>query len=411
MPLRQHSFFARPSIWLGGFGVLLVSVLCACGGGGVSSTPVVTTQSASLPAAIATGCIAQSGAAQTATLPAAGGVSGSISLGATATGGACLGVTVATGADATLSATRTTTATRRSATATATAAPSPLPPALAQVSLTNTYTGNLTWVAMTLQLPPGTVPAGQYPATITSTNDIDGTVDTSVANFTVTVSATGQAVVTGPSASHVLAILAADTTGVLAIYPPGTVLPTPSQLPLTTPSPTPSASGTPTASPSPTASPTTAPTQAPSSSPTVVPTTAALMLSISPKGCIDAGNTGPTFSYTATVSAPPPSGAVYLYHFFPSALYASRWTVTVSPVTINSPTYGPLSTSNTASITAPIYATVNDITGESGGMEVSVFYYYPSVGSYYAVQDSTGHTLYAASTIAAGTITCANIGF
>jgi hypothetical protein len=157
---------------------------------------------------------------------------------------------------------------------------------------------------MTLQLP-GTIPPGQYPATITTTLEIDGTVDTTVANFTVTVSTSGQAIVTGPGAAQALAILAADTTGVLSIYPPGTVLPTPSQLPLTTPSPSPSTS--PTTSPSPTASPTVAPT--PTAVPSSTATAAAFKIALSPSACVDAGNTGATFGYQAFPNTPLPAGS------------------------------------------------------------------------------------------------------
>jgi hypothetical protein len=209
-----------------GLSLALVVSLAACGGVGSNapSAPV-----ASLPAAVAQRCIAPATQAQTVALPAAGGVTGTISIGPVATASsACERVTLATGSDASLAVSATTAASvARAAVRTAqeraqSESPVPAQP-LAQVELTNAYSGNLTWASVTLQLPAGSVPAGQYPATITTTIVLgDGQISTSVKNFTVTVNASGQAIVTGPSVASALAVLGADTTGLLSIYPAGT---------------------------------------------------------------------------------------------------------------------------------------------------------------------------------------------
>lgn len=69
-----------------------------------------------------------------------------------------------------------------------------------------------------------------------------------------------------------------------------------------------------------------------------------------------------------------------------------------------------MTTSNSASITAPIYATINDLTGEESGMQVSAFVYNTAVGSISPVYNTTGYRYYATAVIAAGTITCAGLG-
>jgi hypothetical protein len=273
MQISSPRFFTSSALSLA-----VVVALVACGGGGSNapSAPV-----ASLPAAVAQRCIAPAMQAQTVALPAAGGVTGTISIGPVATASnACERVTLATGSDASLAVSATTAAsvTRAEVRAAQERAQSESPvPAqpLAQVELTNAYSGNLTWASVTLQLPAGSVPAGQYPATITTTIVLgDGQISTSVKNFTVTVNASGQAIVTGPSVASALAVLGADTTGLLSIYPAGTVLPSPSPAPLEseTPSPTPTTSA---GTPAPTTPPTTKPTATPTPTATPLPTPSA----------------------------------------------------------------------------------------------------------------------------------------
>jgi hypothetical protein len=246
-----------------------LTALCSCGGG---STPARLPPEARLSSAVATGCIYPGTQGQTVALPSAGGVSGTISIGAAAQASAtCDAITLATGGDATLSAAATSvrsdSANGRSLDAAA------APPPLAQVQLTNVYSGQLTWVAITLNLPSGSIPAGHYPATITTTFDLgDGQVSTSVANFTITVAADGTAVVTGPSVGMSLAVLNANTTGLLSIYPAGTVLPSPTPVPSASPTPTATPSGGPSATPSPTPTASVSPTPAPTATPVATST-------------------------------------------------------------------------------------------------------------------------------------------
>jgi hypothetical protein len=199
-------------------------------------------------------------------LPAAGGVSGTINIGGVAAASTtCLNVTLATGTDA--SGTGTTPASALVRRRRALASTPTLPQPLVDVSLTNTYTGDLHEFFMTIQLPPGSVPAGQYPATISTTVELgDGQSQTTFQLFTVNVSESGKTVVTGTSfaggGGGALAILGADTTGTLAIYPMGTVLPTPQPYETEgpTPTPTPIPSIAPTATPTATAAPSPTPT-------------------------------------------------------------------------------------------------------------------------------------------------------
>lgn len=258
--MRRVDFLRSNPAWAPAIGTALALSACS---GSATTTLGGSPRAAELPAAIATGCIYPSVQTQTAQLPSAGGVSGTINIGGVAQASTtCLTVTVATGADASASATSVESSLARRRLASTPAVPQPL----LEIALTNTYTGDLHEFFMTLQLPPGSVPAGKYPATITSTVDLgDGQVQTEFKLFTVTVSASGQAVVTGTSfaagGGGALAVLSADTTGTLAIYPIGTVLPTPEPYPTEGPSPTPTP--IPTLTVAPTATPTATPTPNP----------------------------------------------------------------------------------------------------------------------------------------------------
>jgi hypothetical protein len=232
--------------------------------------PVSAAPTAALPAAVATGCIGASAASQTTPLPAAGGVTGTVTVGAVAgAANACaLAVTVATGGDATLTSTVALASARRTASTAAT----PLPTPLAQVELSTTTT-TATWLAVSLTVP-SSVPAGTYPATITTTIDLgEGQTYTTTTNYTITVASNGTAAITGLNVT-----LGQYSAGLLTIYPAGTVLPTPSAAPSpsATPTATPTATATPTSAPS--ATPT--PTPSPSPTPTTVATTAADCLTV-----------------------------------------------------------------------------------------------------------------------------------
>ena len=367
---------------------LLASLLAACGGSSVSPGRAP----AALSAARATGCITPSAAAQTTALPAAGGVTGTISIGPFATASStCVGVTLATGADATLtSGTTIALAARRRALA-ATVAPQ----ALAQVELSNTTNVQLTWASVTLELPANAVPAGSYPATITTTVDLgDGQTTTSVANFTITVTTDGRAVVTGPSLSKALAVLTADTSGVLSIYPAGTVLPT--QTPVPTESETPSASPSSSASASaaPTVRPSVAPTVKPTATPSAAPTSTAnpvgftADIAIEPSTCVQFPASGGTQQYTISVGASPPSGFTFVYGWIGidgSSLTPPTETVSGYP---DGQEYDG-SPGNTATLTVgPAY-------GAGAGVNVELFIMAkagpPYYGQIYPVDDSSGN--------------------
>jgi hypothetical protein len=262
--INSRAMMAGP-FRLAAFGVLAVAAAavsaCSNDGPGVKVRPP---QTASFPAAVATGCIAPSGQTQTVPLPSAGGLSGTITVGAfSGSSSSCLAITVATGADATL------TGAPASAKRSVLTAASPLPSPLAQIDLNNTVS-NVTWLAVTFQLQsPAVVPAGNYPATITTTVDLgDGQVLTTVANYSLAVAANGTASIVGP-----IAQLNVNTTGLLTIYPVGATLPTPT--PSQSPSASPTASASASASPSTTPAPSAAPSATPSAtpSPTAMPST------------------------------------------------------------------------------------------------------------------------------------------
>jgi hypothetical protein len=218
---------------------------------------------ASLPAAIARGCIQTDASSQTIALPSAGGVTGTITMGSVGAATGCpVSVTVATGADATLTAKTAlvSSSTRRADDATAT--PAPLPTPLAQVDLSSQAT-SASWLAITFTLP-ASVPAGRYPATVTTTVDLgEGQTYSQVMNYTLIVSPNGTAALTGINVTF-----GQYSSGLLAVYPQGTVLPQPSPVPSASASATPSPAPSVSASAAPTATPTTAPTATPVASAT-----------------------------------------------------------------------------------------------------------------------------------------------
>jgi hypothetical protein len=390
------------------FSFIAFGTLCACGGssGSTPNSPIV------LPAASAEGCIYPATQAQTVALPTAGTVSGTISVGALATAShTCLAVTLATGADATLtSGTIGADAAHRRALAT-----SVVPPPLVSVELSNTYDGQLTWATVTLQLPAGSVPAGSYPATITTTVVLgDGQTSTSVANFTVTVSSSGKAIVTGPSLTQALAVLTADTTGVLSIYARGTVLPTPTPVGVesASPSPTPASSPSPTAPPTaiPTATPTAAPTLTPTPRPTATPVPGAYTatISLTPGGgtCIQYGNDATTQVFTTNVSNAPPAGVTLYYEWQSSA---GGTIVVPPPTTMNQGAI--IGLQNTLTFTS-LSLPQGTLGGVGGGISVLLLRNDPTGGGIpIPVLQPSGAYNSAQVVIAEGLVTCASEGY
>ncbi len=389
--------------------------LVACGGssGTTPSSPTV------LSAAVARGCVYPSTQAQTTAIPAAGGVSGTISLGAFAnSSSSCIAITVATGADATLAvnakAVSAVSSVRR-----ADATSSPLPPPITQIELSNTSAGNVTWTTVTLQLPTASFPAGQYPATIaTQSISGDGELTTSVANFTVTVSSTGQAVVKGPGLTHVLGIVLSGTTGLLSIYPAQTVLPTAtptgveSASPSPSPTPTPAQSPTPVPSPTPTAAPTLTPTPRPTATPVPGAYTATVTLAPGNGSCVQFDADSTTQLFTADVSDAPPPGTTLYYAWQHS--FGGTWTI---PGTIFSVPDG-AGDLLTAGLQPTITLVTPDLTqgslsGEGGGLDLSLFVTIasnPNAG-FVRVLQPDGTPAFAQVVIAAGAVTCASEGY
>jgi hypothetical protein len=398
--------------------VLVVAFLTGCSASTTTVAPVAEPQ---LATASATKCLYPSTSAQTVALPSAAGVTGTISIGALpVTSSTCLGVTLATGADAVSGDTSSPGASTADARQRDEATPQPaLPAPIASISLTNAYTGNLTWAAVTLNIPAGSVPAGSYPARIVSTLDLaDGQQETSFKNFTVVVSASGAVAIVAPPGSNILAILAADTTGTLTIYPRGTVLPTPAPIPTETPTPiaTATASASPSPSASPTATPIASPTPPPASSPTPTPapftpgfvTLPGVAVSLSPGSCINTGMSGGTYLYEASVSAPPPAGTSYIYAWSALALQPA-FTVIVPPPTQNLQ-YG-IGGGPKAQVVVPAFGDTGQ-TGESGAMVVQLYLQGTEV-PYYGINvvlDENGNRVAKGSVIAAGSVTCASLG-
>jgi hypothetical protein len=412
--LKRAAYF-RAAVFVASF--LASGSLVACGGssGSTPSSPTV------LSAAEATGCLYPSTQAQTTAIPTAGGVSGTISLGAFASASSsCIAITVATGADATLAvnakAVSAVSSVRR-----ADATSSPLPPPITQVELSNTSAGNVTWTTVTLQLPPTSFPAGQYPATIaTQSISGDGELTTSVATFTVTVSSTGNAVVKGPGLTHVLGIILSGTTGLLSIYPAQTVLPTATPVAVESASPSPSPSSTPTPAQSPTPVPSPTPTAAPTLTPTPRPTatlvpgayTATVTLAPGNGSCVQFDADSTTQLFTADVSDAPPPGTTLYYAWQHS--FGGTWTI---PGTIFSVPDG-AGDLLTAGLQPTITLVTPDLTqgslsGEGGGLDLSLFVTIasnPNAG-YVRVLQPDGTPAFAQVVIAAGAVTCASEGY
>jgi hypothetical protein len=389
------------------FGTLAVGLsltLAACGGGSATLSPRIVP----LSTAIARGCVYPSTSAVTTALPTAGGVGGTIGVAAVAqASAACSAVTVATGADATLTPSTARLSTNAADRRTVQAA-SQLPTPLAQISLTNEYNGTLPWTTLTLTVPTISLPPGVYPATISAPLE-DGQIFTQ--NYTITIDASGNSTLHGSLAGGSLVTLGAGATGVLSIYPAGTVLTSPT--PTATPSPNPSATATatPTATPAPTATPSPAPshapTPAPTTSPTPVSTTASV--SISPNACIDAGSNGATINYTATVSGGPtlPNGTIYEYGWGQTA-EEPAYGLTVPPPSAN---YGNtniiVGPADTATVTVPSFGQFG-LVGESGG--VVVYLFTNGAGLLQYVEQPDGSKVVAYDVVEAGTVTCASQG-
>ena len=382
----------REFIRLSTLGVAMIlgtAMLSACGGDSVSAVRQ-NSGSPILLAATATGCVYPSTAIVTTALPSAGGVRGTISIGAVAsTSSTCSPVTVSTGASVLL---RPSSASRSRLATTASTMP------LVQVSLTNSYNGALPWLSLTLSLPTVSVPPGNYPATIAAL--VDGQLVTQ--EFTITVDANGSAIVTPPPTGSVLVTLAANETGVLAIYPMGTTFPTPSP------------TGTPTMTPSPipvpTASPTTTPVPTASPMPTPVPTATSTVysVSISPSTCIDAGNNAPTLTYTVKASpATPPAGFTYYYGWGA----ADIGVVTEQAPIFTSYEGNPVSTATAATVKVNTFPATGQ-TGEGNYMGVVLYLgdnNHPGERNYInrALNENGPPAVQALAPIAAGNTTCA----
>ena len=385
--------------------VLALSLLNACGGGStVNSTPVAVV--ASLPAAIANDCIPANAQAQTSMLPAAGGVTGTVSVGALpASSSTCASVTLATGADATLAITNTTTQSAERKTVAA-----PVVPPLAQIDFSNATNVQLSLTTIKFNVPSSVTP-GSYPATIATSYDRgDGILNTTVVNVTVTISSSGEAVISGLTIGQPLTIITPGKQALFTLYQPGTVLPSPSATPSA--SPTTSQTAAPTASPaasalpSPMMSPTPFRTASPTAAPTVAGAIVGTSLTITPAACAVFGN-GPTtltFTVTAVTNAPP--GTIFEYGW----ASGSGFIETVPPpvTTYNTTEYFgyQFTTSNNITVTSPVFPN-GSLVGGNGNL--SVILALPPSGFYLdpiAVNNTAGSQLSAHVTLEGGTNTC-----
>jgi hypothetical protein len=383
--------------------VLALGLLNACGGGGsVNTIPVAAP--ASLPAAVANNCIAANAQAHTTALPAAGGVTGTVSLGALpAASSTCVAVTLATGADATLAINTTT----LQSSARKTLAATTVPP-LVQIDFSNATNVQLSLTSITLNVP-SSVPAGSYPATITTSYDRgDGILNTTVVNVTVTVSNSGQATIGGLSVGQPLTVITSGKEALFTIYPAGTVLPSASATPTAGPTTSPTATASPmaSASPSPTMSPTPFPTASPTAAPTVAGAIVGTSLTVSPATCAVFGNGPTTLTFTATAVTNAPPGTVFLYGWASGSGYME--TVPQPVTTYNTTAYFgySFSPSNTITITSPQYPN-GSLVGGNGNM--SVILALPPSGFYLdpiPVNNTSGSQLTARVTLEGGTDTC-----
>jgi hypothetical protein len=264
---------------------LSVVLFEGCGGGNSTLTPQ---PSIVLPAASAKTCIYPSTRAQTVALPSAGGVSGTISVGAfPAASQTCLTVTLATGTDTNAGATaaslaRIASIERRALSATPAPAPTPMP--LLTISIDDAFSYGFVVTGMTLTTPSNlNFPDGTYYATISDQPNVGyvftakgGTLTLSSTNAQFLVIPFDTATLTlyprgyvpvfsdSPTASPSASAVASPS----AVPSASTV---PSSTPVPTPTPTPRPTPKPTATPVPTATPTPSPT------PTATPPSSALL--------------------------------------------------------------------------------------------------------------------------------------
>jgi hypothetical protein len=239
-----------------------VAVLAACGGGGSTLTPppkVYLTPTAATNSI----CIAASAQAQTVTLPSTGGVTGTLAVAPLSLqSGDCLHVTIASGADATLSldsSTSSSSARRRSASS----ASVNYGAAVYQLLYTAKYIVNIVVPGATLNFGNNTVPDGSYVVILTGQG---------IAPQTITVTASGGVITyTGPASA---VQLAPGQQVLLSFYPSAaTPSPTPSVTSTPSVSPTMTASAAPTATETPSYAPSTPyPSSPPTHAPTATPT-------------------------------------------------------------------------------------------------------------------------------------------
>jgi hypothetical protein len=234
---------------------LSIAVLSACGGGSVSTTPLV---SASVPPVTAlasatnTVCVTpNSSAPQSVNLPATGGISATITFGAYPAGATgCDSVTIATGADVatTQSFLRSGQNGVRETSATTTTAP------LLTISVGAAFGGSGPVSAFGYQ----TIVSGMQLMVSSNLNFPDGTyyatVTASGKTFIIPFTATGGVLSVAGGTAGLPVLILAGSSALITLYPQG-VMP-----PASTPSPSPSATAS--ASASPTSSATASPTAA-----------------------------------------------------------------------------------------------------------------------------------------------------
>jgi len=246
----------------------IVALLAACGGGGSTLTPppkVYLTPTAATNSI----CIAASAQAQTVTLPSTGGVTGTLAVAPLSLqSGDCLHVTIASGADATLSLDSSTSSSsaRRSAATSASSGTYGEP--IYQLQYTAQHLVNLAVPGATLNFGSNTLPDGSYVVTLATQG---------LPTQTITVTASG-GVITYAGGGKVIPLLPGQQVLISFYVATASPTPTPSATSIPSASPTPTATATATASyapstPYPSAPPTHAPTATPTptSKPTATP--------------------------------------------------------------------------------------------------------------------------------------------
>jgi hypothetical protein len=228
--------------------------------------------------------------AQTVALAPAGGVSGTISVGAfPAASQTCIAITLATGSDATANAAASIVRVASSERAqSATPAPAPTPMPLLTISITDAFSYGVVVTGMTLNTPSNlNFPDGTYYATISDQTSL-GYVFTAK-NGTLTLSSTSAQFLVTPLDTATLTLYPRGYVPVFSTSPSAS----PSASPAPSPSPVPSAS----AVPSPTPIPTSTPTPKPTPKPTATPVPTATPTATPPSSALL--NTGPfTPSFT-----------------------------------------------------------------------------------------------------------------